>query len=67
MTSRSVVTKFLRSLTPKLDHVVVAIEESKDLSSMTKEELQGTIESHEQRMVERYASKRKSDVALQAH
>ena len=66
MTSRSVVGKILRSLAPKFDHVVVAIEESKDLSKLTKEELQGTFESHEQRMTERAACKSKSDMALEA-
>lgn len=67
LTSRSVVTKILRSLTPKLDHVLEAIEKLKDLPNMTKEEFQGTLKSHEQRMVKRYASKTKSDVALYAH
>lgn len=33
---------------------------------MTKEELQGTLESHKQRIAERTASKSKTDVALQA-
>jgi hypothetical protein len=47
LTSRSVVSKILRSLTPKFDHVVLALEESKDFSALTKEELQGTFESHE--------------------
>jgi hypothetical protein len=55
LTSRSVVGKILGSLAPKFDHVVVAIVESKDLSKLTKEELQGTLESHEQRMAERAA------------
>src|ERR1051325_7713753 len=67
LTTRVVVSKILRSLFPKFDHVVVAIEEGKDLSKLTKEELHGTLESHEQRMNERDAGKSKSDVALQAH
>ncbi|XP_050890208.1 uncharacterized protein LOC127095580 [Lathyrus oleraceus] len=58
--------KDLRSLAPKFDHVVVAIEESKDFSSMTKEELQGTLESHEQRMDGRFVGKTKGDVAFHA-
>ena len=64
LTTRAVVSKILRSLAPKFDHIVVAIEEGKDLSKLTKEELQGTLESHEQRMNERAAGKSKSDVAL---
>ncbi|XP_050915657.1 uncharacterized protein LOC127130732 [Lathyrus oleraceus] len=63
---KSTVSKILRPLAPKLDHVVVTIEESKDFSSMTKEKFQGTLESHEQIMTERIASKSIIDVALQA-
>lgn len=66
LTSSSIVEKILRSLFPKFDHVVVAKEESKDLSNMKKEELQGTFESHEQRITEIFASKTKGDVAMQA-
>lgn len=36
LTSRSVVSKILRSLSPKFDHVVVDIEESKNLSNVRK-------------------------------
>ena len=64
LTSRSVVGKILSSLAPKFDHVVVAIEELKDLSKLTKEELQGMLESHEQTMAERDAGKPKNDMAL---
>lgn len=66
MRSRLIVEKILRSLLPKFDHVAVDIEESKNLSILTNVELQGTLESHDQKMSERYASKSKSDVALQA-
>lgn len=66
MTSRSIVAKILRSLLPKFDPVIVAIEESKNMSSLTKNELQRTHESHEKRMSERYANKTKSDVSLHA-
>ncbi|XP_050915083.1 uncharacterized protein LOC127130049 [Lathyrus oleraceus] len=45
--------------------MVVVIEELKHFSALIKEELQGTLESHEQKMVERAANKLKSDVALQ--
>lgn len=66
MTSKFVASKILRLLHPKFDHVVVDIEESKDLSSMTKEEIQGNLESHEKRMAERTASKSKTGVTLEA-
>ena len=45
-----VVTKVLRSPTPKFDHVVTTIEESKDLATYSFNELMGSLQSHEARL-----------------
>ena len=44
-----VVEKNLRSLTDNFENVVCAIEESKDLTKFTVDELAGSLEAHEQR------------------
>ncbi|KOM50015.1 hypothetical protein LR48_Vigan08g084200 [Vigna angularis] len=50
---KKIVEKILRTLTPQFDHIVVAIEECKDLETMKVEELQNSLEAHEQRLIER--------------
>ncbi|KAL4589890.1 hypothetical protein LXL04_002802 [Taraxacum kok-saghyz] len=47
---KRVVEKILRSLTRKFEYVVVAIEESKYLSTLSLENLLGILQSHELRM-----------------
>ncbi|XP_019430927.1 PREDICTED: uncharacterized protein LOC109338201 [Lupinus angustifolius] len=60
-----IVETILRIVTPRFDHVVVAIEESENVERMKVEELQGSLEAHEQRLNERGAEKH-SHQALQA-
>ncbi|KAK2415336.1 hypothetical protein QL285_037825 [Trifolium repens] len=41
------VEKVLRTLTTRFDHIIVTIEETKDLSEVKLEDLQSTLEAHE--------------------
>ncbi|GJW16697.1 hypothetical protein Tco_0024133 [Tanacetum coccineum] len=50
VSDETVVAKVLRSLTPKFDHVVAAIEESRDLSNFSFDELMGYFQAHEARI-----------------
>jgi hypothetical protein len=57
LTDQKIVEKILRSLPAKFDAIVVAIEESKDLTQLSVNELMGSLQSHEKRMnrsVEKY-------------
>ncbi|TXG53906.1 hypothetical protein EZV62_019162 [Acer yangbiense] len=49
VTDQKVVEKILISLPEKYEHIVAAIEESKDLTTLSVEQLMGSLESHEQR------------------
>lgn len=53
VSDQSIVEKILRTLTPNFDHIVVAIEESRKLDELKVEDLQGSLEAHEQRLMER--------------
>ncbi|GAU10771.1 hypothetical protein TSUD_424420, partial [Trifolium subterraneum] len=64
ISDQQVVEKVLRTLTPQFDHIVVAIEESKDLSTMSINELQNSLEAHEQRLQERKEHKVSQEQAL---
>ena len=48
-----VVENILRSLTPKFDYVVCVIEDSKDLDSMALEQLEGSLQAHEDKIKRR--------------
>ncbi|XP_017431733.1 uncharacterized protein LOC108339095 [Vigna angularis] len=58
-----IVDKILRTLTPRFDHVVVAIEEARNLETMEIKELLHSLEAHEYRINER---KQCQEQALQA-
>ncbi|XP_010549217.1 PREDICTED: uncharacterized protein LOC104820470 [Tarenaya hassleriana] len=64
MTDSRIVEKILRSLSPKFDHVVVAIEESNDIEKMTVDELTGKLQVHEEKIKRRH--KEPIEHALQA-
>ncbi|GAU29778.1 hypothetical protein TSUD_161830 [Trifolium subterraneum] len=62
VTDARVVEKILRSLTYKFENIVCAIEESKDLSTLSVEELAGSLEAHQQRKM-----KKKEEAVEEAH
>ncbi|KAJ4807357.1 polyprotein [Rhynchospora pubera] len=53
MSEETIVSKVLRSLNPNFDHVVAAIEESKDLANYSLTELTGSLQTHETRLKKR--------------
>jgi hypothetical protein len=59
-----IVQKVLRSLPQKFDYVVVAIEESKDVSTLSVEDLQGRLEAHEIKINRRNPPPSQPDKAL---
>ncbi|GAU37126.1 hypothetical protein TSUD_278780 [Trifolium subterraneum] len=65
LSDRSKIEKVLRTLTEKFDHIVVAIEESKNLATMKIEDLQAYLEAHELRVKQR-SSNKAVEQALQA-
>lgn len=48
----TVLEKILRSMTPKFNYVVCSIEESKDIDTLSIDELQGSLLVHEQKMTQ---------------
>ena len=50
ISDETIVVKVLRSLTPKFDHAMAAIEEAKDLSILSVDELMSSLQVHESRI-----------------
>ncbi|XP_004517109.1 uncharacterized protein [Cicer arietinum] len=61
LTEVVIIEKILRTLTQRYDHIVVAIEESKDLDNMKVEDLRGSLEAHELRVRERSKKVQRED------
>lgn len=53
VSDQHVVHKVLQSLPLRFDHLVITIEETKDLETLEMEELQHSLEAHEYRLSER--------------
>jgi len=51
LTDARITEKLLRSLDPKFDSVIVAIEESKEVDKSTVDELMSSLQAHEQKIV----------------
>ncbi|XP_006582657.1 uncharacterized protein [Glycine max] len=60
-----IIDKVLRTLTPRFDHIVVAIEQGQNLEEMKIEELQGILEAQEMRLNEKNLQ-RSAEQAMQA-
>jgi len=53
ITNKMVIEKVMRTLAPHFDHVIVAIQESGNVHTMKIEDLVGSLEAHELKIIER--------------
>ncbi|XP_047179954.1 uncharacterized protein LOC124846677, partial [Vigna umbellata] len=67
VTDLMVIEKIMRSLPSTFDHIVVAIEELRDLGKLKIDELQSSLEAYEIRMHERNPIKREEQVLKAQH
>lgn len=66
ISDEKIVKKILVSLNDKFDNIVTIIEETKDLSNITVEQLMGSLESHEQRKIRQSNDEDMMETALAA-
>lgn len=59
-----IIEKILRTLSPFFDHIMVTIEETKDLDNMKMKDLQSTLKAHEMKVVERETEKQDEQALL---
>ncbi|XP_060174458.1 uncharacterized protein LOC132605275 [Lycium barbarum] len=59
----TIVEKILRSMLPKFNFVICSIEESKDLDTLSLDELKNSLMVHEQKLVQRDAEEQALQVA----
>lgn len=57
ITDQMIVERILKTLTARFDFIAIVIEESRNLEFLKVEELQGSLEAHEQRLSERTSDK----------
>lgn len=62
VTDTMIIEKIMRSLPEMFDHIIVAIEESRDVGTLKIEELQSSLEAYEMRKCERKS--KRDDQAL---
>lgn len=53
MRENKIIEKVMITLTPHFNHVIIVIQESSDLSTMKLEDLVGSFEAHELRIIEK--------------
>jgi len=64
LSDKSVMEKIMRTLPSQFDHLVITIEETKDLNEMKIEELQGALESHDMKITCRKEEKDEEQALL---
>lgn len=64
LSDKAIMEKILRTLPSEFDHLVITIEETKDLNEVKIEELQGALEAHELKITGRKEEKDEEQALL---